>query len=129
VCEGDRPTVLPAPEADDLVEIPVVDERRSPGRSGRVGFMIVTAIVAASVVAIALASKRTPAPIMAAPRADSSPSLDALTPRAPVSPESVAVEAAAVPPPSAEHRAKQRASTPAAPAPRAKADDPLHTKW
>jgi len=129
VREGDRPIILPASEADDLVEIPLVEARRSPVRSRRMGVVLVAAIVAVSAVAIALASKRVPPPITAMPHADSSPPLDALTPQAPVSAEFVPLEGAAVPPPSADHRAKARASTPAVPASRAKADDPLHTRW
>jgi eukaryotic-like serine/threonine-protein kinase len=130
VREGDHPTFLPAPEADDLVEIPVVDAPRTTGRSRRMAVVIVTAIVAVSAVAVALASKRAPAPITATPRADSSTSLDALTPQVQASAESVPLEGAPVPPPSADHRAKARAPTPAVPTSRAKVDvDPLHTKW
>ena len=127
VREGDRPAVLPSAEADDAVEVPVLDALRSPGRSRRIGVAMITVIVAVFAVA-ALALRPSPLPSTATPSAERSP--HAATPQVQVSAESVPRASAAVPPPSADHRAKARAPASAVPTSRAKVDvDPLHTKW
>jgi serine/threonine-protein kinase len=127
VREGDRPAGLPSAETDDSVEIPVVDPRRSPGRSRRMGVAMITVIVVAFSV-VALSYRRAPLAITTTPSTAPAPSPYASTPPVRLSAEAPPLQRAAVPAPSADHRAKRQ--PPAVPPSRAKVDvDPLHTKW